>query len=90
MNKEEKELELKKLEIEKAKVLEGVLRSIVLIILTLGAGAGTVLYRLYHLKEIDSLILAILSTFVIVFTILAISIYLKIKQILKRIDLWKR
>ena len=86
----EKELELKKLEIEKAKVLEGVLRTIVLIVLTLGAGAGTVLYRLYHSKGIDSLILAILSTFVIVFTILAISIYLKIKQILKGVDLWKR
>ena len=86
----EKELELKKLEIEKAKVLEGVLRTIVLIVLTLGAGTGTVLYRLYHSKEIDSLILAILSTFVIVFTILAISIYLKIKQILKGVDLWKR
>ena len=81
----EKELELKKLEIEKAKVYEGILRTLVFTILTLGAGIGTVLYRLYSSKELDSLILAVLSTFVIVFSITALWIYLRIHKILKEV-----
>ncbi|MDM7274232.1 hypothetical protein [Sulfurihydrogenibium azorense] len=81
----EKELELKKLEIEKAKVYEGILRTLVFTILTLGAGIGTVLYRLYSSKELDSLIIAILSTFVIVFSITALWIYLRIHKILKEV-----
>ncbi|ACN98702.1 hypothetical protein SULAZ_0852 [Sulfurihydrogenibium azorense Az-Fu1] len=81
----EKELELKKLEIEKAKVYEGILRTLVFTILTLGAGIGTVLYRLYSSKELDSLIISILSTFVIVFSITALWIYLRIHKILKEV-----
>lgn len=81
----EKELELKKLEIEKAKVYEGILRTLVFTILTLVAGIGTVLYRLYSSKELDSLIIAILSTFVIVFSITALWIYLRIHKILKEV-----
>ncbi len=90
MDKYQKGLEIRKLEIERAKVLEGILRTLVFSVLTLGAGAGTVLYRLYNSKELDSILLTILSTFIFVFIILAISIYLQIRRILKKVEKWKK
>ncbi len=40
MDKNQKELELKKLEIEKIKIKEGFLRTLAFILLTIGAGMG--------------------------------------------------
>ncbi len=45
MDKEQKELELKKVEIEKLKIKEGLFRTLVLIVLTVSAGLGTVIYK---------------------------------------------
>ncbi len=46
MEKDQKEIELKKLEIEKLKIKEGLFRSLIVIILTVGAGFGAVLYKI--------------------------------------------
>ncbi len=45
MDKQEKEIEIKKLEIEKLKIKEGLFRTLVLVVLTVGAGLGAVIYR---------------------------------------------
>ncbi|NPA54600.1 MAG: hypothetical protein GXO21_08060 [Aquificae bacterium] len=44
--KEKLEIEKRKLNIEKVKIKEGLFRTFSLILLTPGAGAGTVIYRL--------------------------------------------
>ncbi|EDP74049.1 hypothetical protein [Hydrogenivirga sp. 128-5-R1-1] len=46
----DKDLELKKIEIEKAKVIEGLIRTIVISILTVGAGEGTLIFKLLNEK----------------------------------------
>ncbi len=89
MDKEQKEIELKKLAIERAKVLEGILRTLVFGILTLGAGAGTIIYTLYNTKEVNLFLLSLLSTFIIVFSFLALWVYLDIKKTLKEVKKWK-
>lgn len=90
MDKEQREFELKKLEIERAKVLEGILRTLVFSILTFGAGAGTVLYRLYNSKDVNIILLSILSIFIIVFSFIALGVYLEIKKILREVKRWKQ
>ncbi|NPA12997.1 MAG: hypothetical protein GXO45_03305 [Aquificae bacterium] len=86
MAKEQSEIELKKIEVEKAKVLEGILRTLVISILTLGAGIGGVLYKLYPSKTLEEIILILLSTFFIVFVILAVSVYFQIRKLLKKVE----
>ena len=88
----EKELELKKLEIDKAKVeleklkiKEGLFRTIVLIILTAGAGFGTVLYKQYSLRVINSFALIILGTVLIVFFVIALGLWIDIRNKIKRL-----
>ena len=44
MDKEQKELELKKIEIEKLKVRADILRTVIIALLAIGTGIGTVLY----------------------------------------------
>ena len=66
MDKEQKEFELKKLEIEKAKVYEGILRTLVFSILTLGAGAGTLIFKiLTSMNKMEVFIYKLLLSFVI-------------------------
>ena len=85
MDKEQKELELKKIEIEKLKIKEGLFRTIVLIILTAGAGFGTVLYKQYSLKTVNNFALVILGTVLIVFFFIAIVLWFDIKTKIKRL-----
>ncbi len=51
MDKEQKELEIKKLKIEKLKALEGIIRTVVIAILTIGAGIGTLIFQILVEKE---------------------------------------
>ena len=92
MEKEQREIELKKLEIEskkieleKLRIKEGLFRTIVLIILTSGAGFGTVLYKQYSLKTVNNFALVILGTVLIVFFIIAIGLWIDIRNKIKRL-----
>ncbi len=46
MEKEQREIELKKLEIEKLKNREGLFRTLVIALLTVGAGIGTLTLKM--------------------------------------------
>lgn len=83
--KDDKEIELKKLEIEKLKVKEGLFRTIVLIILTAGAGFGTVLYKQYSEKAINNFSLVLLGTILIVFFVIALMLWVDIRSKIKRL-----
>jgi len=85
MDKDQKELEFKKLEIEKLKIKEGLFRTIILIILTSGAGFGTVLYKQYSFTTINNFALVILGTVLVVFFLIAIGLWIDIKNKLKRL-----
>lgn len=87
MDKEQKELEIKKLELEKAKVLEGILRTIAIMLLTIGAGIGTLMQKLYP-DEIKKFLLIILITLFIAFTILFIFIWIRLEKIIKELKKW--
>ncbi len=57
MDKEQREIELKKLEIEKAKIeleklkiKEGLFRTLVIALLTVGAGIGTLTFKIIAFK----------------------------------------
>jgi uncharacterized protein YacL len=81
----EKELELKKLEIEKLKIKEGLFRTIVLIILTVGAGFGTTLYKTYKEQIINEFVLVVLATIFVVFFFLGLSLWFSIRKKLKEL-----
>lgn len=51
MEKQREEIEINKLKIEKLKIKEGLFWTTVLIVLTAGAGFGTVLYKQYSEKS---------------------------------------
>ena len=87
MDKEQKELEIKKLELEKAKVLEGLLRTIAIMLLTMGAGIGTLMQKLYP-DEIKKFLLVILISLFIAFTILFIFIWIRLEKIIKELKRW--
>ena len=87
MDKEQKELEIKKLELEKAKVLEGLLRTIAIMLLTIGAGIGTLMQKLYP-DEIKKFLLVILISLFIAFTILFIFIWIRLEKIIKELKRW--
>ena len=82
---EDKNIEEKKLEIEKLKVKEGLFRTIVLIILTAGAGFGTVLYKQYSLKAVNNFALIILGTVLIIFFVIALGLWMEIRNKIKRL-----
>ncbi len=85
MDKELKELELKKIEIEKLKIKEGLFRTIVLIILTVGAGFGTVLYKTYEKEIINKLSLILLGTALLVFFFISLSLWFSIRKKMREI-----
>ncbi len=85
MEKEQKEIELKKLEIERLKIKEGLFRTLVIALLTVGAGFGTVLYKQYSLKTVNNFALVILGTVLIVFFIIAIGLWIDIRNKIKRL-----
>jgi len=84
MDKEEKELELKKLEIEKLKIKEGLFRTLIIIILTASAGAGTLHFKVFG-DKFDIWLYGFLLFIVIVISILALWLWLSIRKKLKEI-----
>ncbi|WP_457627281.1 hypothetical protein [Persephonella sp.] len=77
-------IEKKKLEIEKAKVLEGILRIVIIAILTLGAGAGTIIFRLYNTQLVNKIILTLILSLIISLSIFAVFLWMDIRKALKR------
>jgi len=51
VDKQQIEIENKKLKLEKAKILEGLIRTLIIAILTIGAGEGTLIFKVLTLKE---------------------------------------
>jgi len=76
--------------IEKLKILEGLFRTYSLILLTLGAGTGTILYRLPKdeglLFVLDVVLGVFLTLTIIVIGLITIKIWLTIRKLLKEID----
>ena len=70
MDKEQREFELKKIEIEKSKILEGILRSLIISLLTIGAGEGTLIFKL--LTTTDEIAITTYKMLLIVLTIILI------------------
>ena len=89
MDKEQKELELKKLEIEKLEVRADILRTVIIALLAIGTGIGTVLYRKYKVRLIDDLFLSVLLTLGILFIGITLYQWIKITTKLKELDKWK-
>ena len=85
MDKEQKELEIKKLKIEKLKALEGIIRTVVIAILTIGAGIGTLIFQILVEKEKTHILLykyliVLLSTIEIVLIVLLIFLLRKFNE----------
>ena len=91
MDKEQKELELKKIEIEKLKIKEGLFRTLVLIVLTVGAGLGAVIYKtkLGLIKQyqviIDTVFIIVLTISLIFIVIITFYIWTTIRKKLKEL-----
>lgn len=89
MDNLQKEIELRKLEIEKLKVKEGLARTILILILTVGAGIGT-LAKIIDIPKIwyeivFVFLLVVFLTFSTYFLIIVITIRMKLKELEK----WK-
>ncbi len=85
--KEKLEIEKRKLNIEKIKIKEGLFRTFSLILLTLGAGAGTLVYRMLKDKGIEKMIdiafFIILLTIMLIVVIINFRIWLSIRRHIK-------
>ncbi|WP_457625054.1 hypothetical protein [Persephonella sp.] len=84
MDKDQKEIELKKLEIEKLKIKEGLFRTLVIIILTASAGAGTLHFKVFG-NKFNAWLYGFLLFVIIVISILALWLWLSIRKKLKEI-----
>lgn len=91
MDKEQKELELKKIELEKLKIKEGLFRTLVLIVLTVGAGLGAVIYKTklelvrQYQTIIDAVFIVILTILLIFIAIITFYIWATIRKKLKEL-----
>ena len=89
--KDDKELEFKKLEIEKLKIKEGLFRTLVLIVLTVGAGLGAVIYKTklelvrQYKTIIDAVFIVILTILLIFIAIITFYIWATIRKKLKEL-----
>jgi len=76
--------------VEKLKVLEGLFRTYSFILLTLGAGTGTILYRLPKDKGLLFILDVVLLIFLVltlsVIGVITIKIWLTVRKLLKEID----
>jgi len=88
MDREQREIELKKIELEKAKVIEGHLRTLALVILTLGAGAGTLIQFIYPDTEMKRFLLVIVLTLLVVFTPVFIFLWFKVLRKIREVEKW--
>ena len=91
MDKNQKELELKKLEIEKLKIKEGLFRSLIIVVLTIGAGIGTVLYNsklellIKYRVEVDTALLIILGMLLLFITTITYFMWSNTRRKLKEL-----
>lgn len=86
MDKKQEKIELRKLELEKAKVIEGQIRTLILVILGLGGGIGTLIVSFDKYSNPD-LILAIigLGTFIEAFILyISVKLWFELEEIKKR------
>jgi len=89
MDKEQKELELKKLEIEKLKIRESFIRTLSIILLTIGAGIGTIL-NIINIPK--SWYITIVIMLAIVFAVIGLIFIIevgKFKRHIKELEKWK-
>ncbi|EDP74074.1 hypothetical protein [Hydrogenivirga sp. 128-5-R1-1] len=87
MNKEQKEIELKKLEIENLKIKTEIFRILTFVSLTLGAGFFTIVFYLYgKAKKLLEFLIIIGGTLEIVFIFLSVVAYLKLMDKIKNIE----
>ena len=86
MEKKTEDVELKKLNIEKAKVLEGQIRSLILLILGLGGGIGTLIVNFENYQH-KMLIISLISIGLLLLTFIIIGtlvIWIELEQLKKR------
>ncbi len=88
MDKDQKEVELKKLEIEKAKIIEGYFRTLAIIVLTTGAGIGTLIQVIYPGTLTKKLLLIVLLTIFFIFAFSFGFIWLKLQRKIKELEKW--
>ncbi|WP_457628708.1 hypothetical protein [Persephonella sp.] len=84
--RDEHYLTLKSIYVEKAKVLEGQIRSLVLLIIAIGGGVGTLIVNFsnYHSREIV-LSLVMLGIFLLGFVVfIAVQLWISLEDIKKR------
>ena len=89
MDKDQKELELKKLEIEKLKIKEGFIRTLALILLTIGAGLGASFKIICIPKNWYIYIVIILGFIFAGIGFLFILEVISFKRKIKEIEKWK-
>ncbi len=84
MDKDQKEIELKKLEIEKLKIKEGLARTVLILVLTVGAGIGTlskvIKIPLLWYEVVFILLLIVFVGFSLYFLVILISIRKELKE----------
>ena len=98
MDNKDKELELKKLEIEKLKleieklkIKEGLFRTLIIIILTAGAGFGAVLYKINlnilskYLNIINILLIIFLGLLILSLSLISYFVWKDIRKKLKEL-----
>ena len=79
----------KKRKVEKLKVRADILRTVIIALLAIGTGIGTVLYRKYKVRFIDDLFLVVLLTLGILFIGITLYQWIKITIKLKELDKWR-
>ena len=91
MGKDQQEIELRKLEVEKLKIKEGLFRSLVIVVLTIGAGLGAVIYRANikliqkYSSLIDMVLLIILGVLLFSITVITFFLWANIRKRLKEL-----
>ena len=89
MDKEQKDIEIKKLEIEKAKILEGYFRTLAFMLLSIGAGIGTVSKILKISQDWWMYIISILGFTFILIALAFLSVWQKLNKKIKEMEKWK-
>ena len=84
MDKDQKEIELKKIELEKLKIKEGLFRTLVIIVLTVSAGIGTLNPKIIG-DKLDKYIYYFLIFIDVVVLIFALWIWLSIRKKLREL-----
>ncbi len=86
MGKDQKDIELKKLEIEKAKVVEGQIRGLILLIIALGGGLATLVVN-FTKYDNPNLIITLIGIGTLIFAFIlwiAVDLWFKLEEMKKR------